>query len=181
MQEESVGDAPVQEESVGDNPMVTVVDPAPIVANLDAPADDDPDDNYDDDDDDDDDDDTENDTGIMPKYIKAIQNRIRHENSSAGVEGWLMEYLRKHDWWIRAIDRRRLCHKLKLELAEDRRYHYPRATHREYFMTREKVLARRHDCGGSDERKDRRSTAAKDPPPPRPNPARRTHHRDCHP
>ena len=99
VQEESVGDAHVQEESVGDNPMVTVVDPAPIVANLDAPADDDPDDNYDDDDDDDD---TENDTGIMPKYIKAIQNRIRHENSSVGVEGWLMEYLRKHDWWIRA-------------------------------------------------------------------------------
>jgi len=112
VQEESVGDAPVQAESVGHNPMVTVVDPAPIVANLDAPADDDPDDNYDDDDDDDD---TENDTGIMPKYIKAIQNRIRHENSSVGVEGWLMEYLRKHDWWIRAIDRRHLCHKLKLE------------------------------------------------------------------
>ena len=80
LQEESVGDAPVQEESVGDNPMVTVVDPAPIVANLDAPADDDPDDPDDNYDDDDDDDDTENDT----RAWGCGQANVRYEVSLHG-------------------------------------------------------------------------------------------------
>jgi len=108
-------DAPVQEELVGDNPIATVANPTPIVANLDAPADDDPDQ-----DDEDDDGNKTNSTGIMPTYIKAIQNRIQHETSDkfpAAEIKWLIAYLTSHDWWIRAIDRQRLCNKLKLKFG----------------------------------------------------------------
>jgi len=108
-------DAPVQEELVGDNPIATVANPTPIVANLDAPADDDPDQ-----DDEDDDGNKKKSTGIMPTYIEAIQNRIRHETSDrfpVAEKKWLIEYLTSHDWWIRAIDRQLLCNKLKLKFG----------------------------------------------------------------
>lgn len=94
------------EDVVVDNPPLTTKTPYDIIANLD----------YDEEEErgkNDSDDPPVEGNGVMQEYLKAVKERLQIELSGNELDAWLMDILKKNDWWLRTSYaskiRKKLC------------------------------------------------------------------------